>query len=63
MFDDSSLTDGFLVADNNLQYRRSPRLLDKVCGVIRCKHDSIRMEQIILALAWSRFFLCGDLLS
>ncbi len=45
MFDDSISADGLLVADNNLPYRRSSRLLDKVRNVIRCKHYSIRTEQ------------------
>jgi hypothetical protein len=45
MFDDSSPADGSWVADNNLPYQRSPRLLDKVRNVIRCKHYSIRTEQ------------------
>jgi site-specific recombinase XerD len=45
MFDDSSPTDGFLAVDNNLPYQRSPRLLDTVRIVIRCKHNSIRTEQ------------------
>ena len=49
MFDDSSPADGFLLADNNLPYQRSPRLLDKMRNVIRCKHYSIRTEQSYVA--------------
>lgn len=45
MFDDAIPADGLLVADNNPPYQRSPRLLDKVRNVIRCKHYSIRTEQ------------------
>ena len=45
MFDDSIPAGGLLVSDDNLPYEQSPRLLDRVRNVIRCKHYSIRTEQ------------------
>jgi len=45
MFDDSNAAYGTVVADNGQSCERSPRLLDQVRNVIRCKHYSIRTEQ------------------
>jgi integron integrase len=45
MLNDSIPADCLVVSDNNLPYQQSPRLLDRVRNVIRCKHYSIRTEQ------------------
>ncbi len=55
MRDDTVTADGLCVSDNCPPYIRSPRLLDQMRNVIRCKHYSIRTEQSYVD--WVRRFI------